>query len=121
MKKLFLFVCLFSLLLASACYAGPFDREEFKNVGYVDSKTTASDAAITSAPCYVYGVTVYSTSSNGYVNLYNSTDGSGNVKIEVAEATQGDSTRVAFEKPVLFDTACYADVDGAVVIVEYRQ
>jgi hypothetical protein len=120
MKKLLLF-CLFSLLLASVCYAGPFDREEFDNVGYANSVTKTSDAAISSGPCYVYAVTCYSTSSNGYVNLYNSTDGSGSVVIEVAEATSGDSQRVEFAKPIQFDTACYVDVTSSVAVVEYRQ
>jgi len=120
MKKLLL-ISLFSLLCTSLAYAGPFDREEFKNVGYTDAQTFSSDAALSSGPVYVYAVTCYSTSSNGYVNLYNASSATGSIKIEVAEATSGDSQRFEFTKPVKFDTACYVDVTSSVAVVEYRQ
>lgn len=120
-RKLFIIaLCLsFMAMLAVPSYAARGDRETL-NYGYVKSGVASSDSAIVSVPSYVYAVTWYSTSSNGYVNLYDSTDGTGNLKVEVAEATSGDSIRVEFDIPILFNTAVYADVQTGVAVVEYR-
>ncbi len=124
MKKLFLLlVCLsFLCLLASPAIAGSgrYGKEDANEVGYVETKNLSADGSISDVPCYVYGVTLDATSATAYVNLYDNTSGTGTVRIEVSEATSGDSKRVVFDKPVKFTTGVYADVVDGNVIVEYR-
>lgn len=122
MKKLLL-VCLFSLLFAGLAYAGPFDREEFDDVGYVDSKVITADGAVTSSPTYVYGISFYAGAASDFITLYNDTGTTtGQEKIEVSAATAGETKHISFDKPIKFETAVYADINGtSFAIIEYRQ
>jgi len=123
MKKLFsLLVCLTLILGVSLAYA-QFDRENADEAGYVETKTLTSDTANTIArPCYIYGVQFYAAASTSYVNIYDAATATGTVKIEIAEATAGDSVYYKPAKPIKFDTAVSVDLtgSGAVVILEYR-
>ena len=125
MKKLFsLLVCLtLILVIVSLAYAGSFDREDADEAGYVDTKCLSADAANTIArPCYIYGVQFYAAAATSYVNIYDAATASGTIRIEIAEATAGDSVYYKPAKPIKFDTGVSVDLTGAgaVVILEYR-
>jgi len=124
MKKLFsLLVCLTLILGLCGIAFARFETEDADEVGYVDTKTLTEDAANTIArPCYIYGVQFYAGSASSYVNIYDAATATGTVRIEVAEATAGDSVYYKPNKPIKFDTAVSVDLTGSnsVVILEYR-
>jgi len=95
----------------------------FDEVGYVDGKVISADGAVTSAPTYVYGISFYGGAASDYITLYDSTTStSGTEKIELSTASVGDTTHITFAKPLKFETAVYADINGSsFAVIEYRQ
>jgi hypothetical protein len=122
MKRLFLLLVCLSLIFGfcSPVFAGRYDREDAVDVGYVSAKSMSATGAVSSAPGYIYGVTIYAHTASALVTLYDSTAASGNVLAEVAAVTQYTSTRVEFDRPIEVTTAIYATVTNGYVVVEYR-
>ena len=122
MKKLFSLLVLLSLMLATSVFAGPYDREVADEAGYVDIKTVTSDSAAIARPCYLYAISLYAGAAPSYVNVYNNASTGSGDAIEISEATQYDSVRYEFKKPVNMSNGAYVDItgSGSVVILEYR-
>ena len=125
MKKLLsILVCLTLLLsFGGITFAGSFDREDADEAGYADTKVLSVDTNNTIArACYIYGVQFYAGTATSFVNLYDAATATGDVKIEVSEATLGDSVYYKPAKPIKFDTGVSVDITGAnsAVILEYR-
>jgi len=119
MKKLILFVICLSLLFVGAALAGPYDREDTK-AGYVKTVTKTSDAVMVGRPCYIYGLTIYATSSNSFANFYDSASTGSNLIIEIGEATQYNTKRYEFNPPIQAENGLYVDVTNCYAIAEYR-
>jgi len=124
MKKIFNFlVCLALILGLGGIAFAQFDRENADEAGYVNTYVATTDtAAAVARPCYIYGVQFYAAASTSYVNIYDAATATGEVRIEVSEATAGDWTYYRPAKPVKFDTSVSIDLtgSGAIAIIEYR-
>ena len=116
-------VCLALVLGAFVpVFAGSYDREDADEAGYVNCSARNSDGSLFSGAGYIYAVTLYAASATSTLTIYDASSATGNVVIEVAEATAGDSARLEFTRPVKVSTGAYADLSGsnAAVVVEYR-
>lgn len=122
-KRLFSIIAIAALALGiiSPVFAGPYDRENGNEAGYVKSVATGASAEVVAAPCYVHAVTLYASTANAEAAVYDSTTGAtGGAKIELGKATQYESTRYVFDTPVKFDNGVYVVDSNGYVVVEYR-
>jgi hypothetical protein len=123
MKRLFSFIAILAVLsgVCGVAFAGAFDREDAKTVGYVNSKSVSSSSAVVSAPCYIYAVTVLASSANAVIGIYDSASAAtGSAKVEIGEATQYASERQVFDPPLRMENGAYAQVSNGQVVIEYR-
>lgn len=127
MKRLVLvLVCLLLTIgVTSSVFAGSgrYANEDGDQVGHVTTVSATSDSAVVARPCYVYAASLYAGASASNIRLYdNASTGTGTVRIEVAEATQYDSVRYEFSKPIKMDNGVFVGITGtnSVATIEYR-
>uniref|UniRef100_A0A6M3J0F6 Uncharacterized protein n=1 Tax=viral metagenome TaxID=1070528 RepID=A0A6M3J0F6_9ZZZZ len=78
----------------------------------------AASAAITTAPCYVYGIHIEAAADAATVALANKAT-SGGTRVMGAKAAINGSDNAHFSgDPVFFGTGCYATITGTTPIIE---